>query len=198
MQLKCYLRDLSTDLVKAWQHYFADIAAVEIAAGEVFGVSADAIIRPANSFGFMDGGIDLVYSQRFGWHVQERVQSVIRDEHGGELAVGLAVMVRTDDESIPFCISAPTMRAPSPVADTLNAYLAFRAALRAIKKVNEWHPNTIGSVICPGMATATGQMEPMVCAKQMHAAWMQEVEGQVWEATSINEIINEHYRLLRT
>ena len=30
---------------------------------------ADAIVSPANSFGFMDGGIDMVYSKRFGWQM---------------------------------------------------------------------------------------------------------------------------------
>ncbi len=29
-------------------------------------VKCDAVVSPANSFGFMDGGIDLIYSHRFG------------------------------------------------------------------------------------------------------------------------------------
>ncbi|MFT7643991.1 MAG: hypothetical protein ACI9G1_005757, partial [Pirellulaceae bacterium] len=73
-----------------------------------------------------------------------------------------------------------------------------RASLRVVKKVNSRQPDTISSIICPGLATATGQMDPMVCAKQMHAAWLQEVEGQAWNVTDTNEIISEHYRLLRT
>ena len=31
---------------------------------------------------------------------------------------------------IPYLISAPTMRVPEDVSDTVNAYLAFRAVLR--------------------------------------------------------------------
>jgi hypothetical protein len=34
--------------------------------------TADAILSPANSFGFMDGGIDLLYSNFFGWELQDR------------------------------------------------------------------------------------------------------------------------------
>jgi len=26
-------------------------------------------VSPANSFGFMDGGIDMAYSSRFGWQM---------------------------------------------------------------------------------------------------------------------------------
>jgi hypothetical protein len=46
--------------------------------------------------------------------------------------VGQAVIVATDHPDIPWCISAPTMRIPRDVPETVNAYLAFRAALRAV------------------------------------------------------------------
>jgi len=195
--MKCYLRDRNAELVAAWQRYFADVADVEPSQGDIFDIAADAVISPANSFGFMDGGIDLVYSKRFGWHVQERIQEILREQYDRELPVGLAVAVETGDEQIPICISAPTMRAPANVAGTLNAYLAFRAALRVAKQINTENPGTITSILSPGMATATGEMEPAICAKQMHAAWLQVVEGETWIGTDINTIINEHYRLLR-
>jgi hypothetical protein len=41
------------------------------------------------------------------------------------------LLVPTGRREIPWCISAPTMRIPGIVADTPNAYLAFRAALIA-------------------------------------------------------------------
>jgi O-acetyl-ADP-ribose deacetylase (regulator of RNase III) len=195
--MKCYLRDRNAELVAAWQKYFAALPDVEASQGDIFDITADAVVSPANSFGFMDGGIDLVYSKRFGWHVQERIQEILCERFDGELPIGLAVAVETDDEQIPICISAPTMRAPTKVADTLNAYLAFRAALRVAKQINTEKPGTITSILSPGMATATGEMEPAICAKQMHAAWVQVVEGQSWIGTDINTIINEHYRLLR-
>jgi len=89
------------------------------------------------------------------------------------------------------------MRAPANVSDTLNAYLAFRASLRVIQKYNSQFPGAIKSVLCPGLGTATGEMPVEICAKQMHAAYLQVIEGQSWNSSSINEIINEHYRLLR-
>ena len=48
-----------------------------------------------------------------------------------------------------------------------------------------------------GLATATGEMPAAICAKQMHAAYMQVSGGQSWQPKSVNEIIMEHYRLLR-
>jgi O-acetyl-ADP-ribose deacetylase (regulator of RNase III) len=196
-QLTCYLRDLDTKLVAAWEYYFKDIPEVQPSAGDIFGVEADAIVSPANSFGYMDGGIDRVYSKHLGWHLQERLQELLRREYDGELPVGMAVIIETDHPKIPYLISAPTMHIPANVSNTLNAYLAFRAALRAVQKKNEAQSGAIKSIICPGMATATGEMPPEICAKQMYAAYVQVVKGQHWYPKSINEAILEYYRLLR-
>lgn len=198
MTVTYYLRDLDEHLVAAWQDYFKDIPDVQATAGDIFAVQSDAIVSPANSFGFMDGGIDRLYSQRFGWHLQERLQQLLRDQYDGELPVGLAVLIPTDHSDIPYLISAPTMRVPINVSDTLNAYLAFRAVLRLVEKTNQAQPGTISSVVCPGLATATGEMAPDICAKQMHTAYLQVTGGQPWQASSINEALLEHYRLLKS
>ena len=74
-------------------------------------ISADALVSPANSFGFMDGGIDMVYwyitqyranliwcvSERFGWQILERLQKLIQDEHFGEIPVGSAAIIDAND-----------------------------------------------------------------------------------------------------
>jgi O-acetyl-ADP-ribose deacetylase (regulator of RNase III) len=90
------------------------------------------VVSPANSFGFMDGGIDWRYSERFGWQLMERLQQVIKGEdYFGELLVGQAIILETNDEmkKIPYLISAPTMRVPLDVSNSPNAYLAFKATL---------------------------------------------------------------------
>jgi hypothetical protein len=69
------LRDIDPDVVSAWQKYFKGVPNVCISLGEIFERSADAIVSPANSFGYMDGGIDLVYLHRFGWELQTRLQT---------------------------------------------------------------------------------------------------------------------------
>lgn len=78
-----------------------------------------------------DGGIDWVYSARFGWQLMERLQEVIKTEYYGELLVGQAAIIPTNDPKsiIKYLISAPTMRVPADLRGTPNAYLAFRASL---------------------------------------------------------------------
>jgi hypothetical protein len=66
MNIKLCLRDRNTTLVNAWEKEFDGYHDVEISCGNIFDIKADAIISPANSFGFMDGGIDLVYSEHYG------------------------------------------------------------------------------------------------------------------------------------
>jgi len=178
--VKVHLRDRKAELVEAWQRSFHGCDAVSASCGDIFdGTEADAIVSPANSFGYMDGGIDLVYSRRFGWDVQERLQRRIRDRWAGELPVGCAEVVRIDgDDAFSFLISAPTMRVPLDVATTVNAYLAFRAALLAVRQHNAHARDPIRTILCPGLATAIGRMSPHRCALQMGVAW-QAVHGEV-------------------
>ncbi len=192
-----HLRDRGGDLFNAWQHFFADIPEVQPSIGDIFEFPADAVISPANSFGFMNGGIDLDYSEYLGWHVQDRLRALLHENYDGELPIGWAVLIETDHPDISYMISAPTMRAPTNVSDTLNAYLAFRAALRVIKSKNEEHPGAIQSVLCPGLATGTGEMPVAICAKQMYAAYVEVMHNQRNHPASVNEAILEHYRLLR-
>lgn len=63
------------------------------------------------------------------------------------------------------------MWVPEPVPDTANAYLAFRAALRAVLTHNAAGRPPIHRVLCPGLATTTGRMPVGRCAAQMRAAW---------------------------
>lgn len=182
--LEIHLRDLSASLAGAWEDAFADVPGVSISQGDIFSaqpgplpanapidVVADAVVSPANSFGFMDGGIDAVYTHQFGFGLEQRLQALLAAEYGGELPVGCAVIVETGSAEIPWCISAPTMRVPEAVPDTANAYLAFRAALRAVLAHNAAGRPPIRRVLCPGLATTTGRMPVGRCAAQMRAAW---------------------------
>lgn len=184
MVLQLHLRDLSNAMVSAWESSFAGVQGVTISRGDIFSnksgpidvgdpidVEADAIVSPANSFGFMDGGIDAVFTHVFGPGLQERLQTLLRKEHAGELPVGQAVVVGTGNATIPWCISAPTMRQPMGVANTMNAFLAFRATLLAARAHNRTDRSPIRTLLCPGLGTAVGHMPPARCARQMRVAW---------------------------
>ncbi|HVF85199.1 MAG TPA: macro domain-containing protein, partial [Abditibacteriaceae bacterium] len=175
--MKIILTGVEPELVQAWQKFCGDLEDVAVHHGSIFDVQCDAVVSPANSFGFMDGGIDMLYSRRFGWHVQERLQQLIREVHHGELLVGAAEIVETDAH-IPFLIAAPTMRVPMILRDSVNPYLAARAALSLVKHGvfhSGFHQGTpvhevVHSVAFPGLGTGVGQVGPDVCAHQMRTA----------------------------
>jgi O-acetyl-ADP-ribose deacetylase (regulator of RNase III) len=169
--MRVLLRDMNQAVVDAWTQEFRDHADVEVSRGDIFDLWADAIVSPANSFGFMTGGIDAAYSQFFGPHLQERLQQVIADSCYGELPVGQALVVPTGHRLIPYLVSSPTMRVPEDVSHQVNAYLAFRAALIAVGQLNEREEGKVKSLLCPGMGTLTGRIRPDACARQMRIAY---------------------------
>jgi len=46
----------NSQLETSWQQYFAGQLNVEIINSDICRVQCDAVVSPANSFGFMDGG----------------------------------------------------------------------------------------------------------------------------------------------
>lgn len=130
----------------------------------------------------MDGGIDALYSQEFGWNIQLHLRRLIADFHEGELLVGAAEIVATGSEKHPYLIAAPTMRVPMILdRKTINPFLATRAALLlATRGAFKAGPlagtrlrDHIQNVAFPGMGTAVGQVSVTLCARQMRAALSQ-------------------------
>ena len=122
--MKVILSAVDDGLATAWRRFCGDLDFVEFHYGSILDLCCDAVVSPANSFGFMDGGIDATYRTHFGPEIQERVQRVIVERHHGELLVGAADLVETGHNTIPYMIVAPTMRVPMVLTDTVNAYLA--------------------------------------------------------------------------
>lgn len=165
--MKLILCDLNPELCTAWQKEFAGYSQdeVEIVNGNILEVEADALVSPANSFGYMTGGIDGAYTKAFGVQLQDRVQAAITGHWNGELPIGCAVAVEIGVPShFKHLVAAPTMRYPMNVSSTINAYLAMKASLH-----KAWW--IAGSVAVPGLATLTGRMPPDVAARQMAQAY---------------------------
>ena len=202
--MKIFLRDRGPKLVEAWAEVFSSYPEFKISCGDIFAegewLNVDAIVSPANSFGYMDGGIDFVYSDYFGWGIGDLLREKLWTEHNGELLVGQAVAVdmRLTDprhqhqkervNRIPYLISAPTMRVPANVSGTVNAFLAFRATLRVAKEKG------FESILCPGLATAIGQMPPRVCAVQMLEAYKQFLKPQFYDV--LGNAHQAHYAMM--
>jgi O-acetyl-ADP-ribose deacetylase (regulator of RNase III) len=118
----------------------------------------------------MDGGIDLILRERFGMQIEDRVQEAI-GRLGGKLPVGLALIVETADDEVPYLIVAPTMEVPMNVAGTNHAYLSMRAVLTTAVKFAGRDPGMLQSIAIPGLCTGIGGMDPRVAAEQMRRAY---------------------------
>ena len=207
MDTQIVLTAVQPALAEAWRRHCGDLDQVEVHQGSIFECSVDAVVSPANSFGFMDGGIDRLYSNYFGWDLQARLQDQIRTRHHGELLVGAAELVETEHAGIPFLIAAPTMRVPMILRGTVNPYLAARAVLLLIRHgqvaVGELAGQPVAKVVrrvaFPGLGTGVGRVEPDICARQVRAAIDEVVLGlseppQTWfEAQTRHQLLyGEH------
>lgn len=194
--MKFKLVDLNADLVIAWQTVFKDVSNVEAINASIFEHSSDIIVSPANSFGFMNGGIDFSISKHLGWHIEKKVQHKIREEFYGELLVGQALIVETGSTGFPYLISAPTMRTPMTILRSPNVYLAMKATLTLLKygKLSDGRliSDSISSIAIPGLGTGVGQVPPMVCARQMRLAW-EDVQGEKYLTKSGWEELRSNY-----
>jgi O-acetyl-ADP-ribose deacetylase (regulator of RNase III) len=162
---KIVLCDLKEGLIEKWKEAFKDVSFVETYLGNIFDIEADAYVSPANSFGFMDGGIDLAYSNYFP-NIQKTVQDKIKDSVFKELTIGNALIVETKNERIPFLICSPTMRTPTMLSvNSVNCYLSTKAALQIAQTEEK-----IETIVFPGMGTGIGKVSFETCANQMKAA----------------------------
>jgi O-acetyl-ADP-ribose deacetylase (regulator of RNase III) len=173
--MEIILAAIQPKLIEAWKEFFANQNNVTITESDITEIKCNAIVSPANSFGFMDGGLDHALSERFGWGLEKRLQKIIKELPEGELLVGQALLLETGDKDVPFLISAPTMRIPTNfnVDTSINAYLAMKAIL--IKAESD---QKITSVAIPGLCTGIGRMQPMIAARQMFQAYREIILGE--------------------
>lgn len=195
------LCDRSTDMVQAWKRYFSDDSGVKVVNQNMLTLPVDALAVPANAFGFTDGGVDLTISKEiFDWRLQDSLRALIDREHAGELLVGQALVMPTNSARLRYVVVAPTMRVPTDVSDTVNAYLAMRAILRTVEAHNRAHkasPNDqIRALAMPGLCTGTGKMSADRAAFQMWTAYRSIVLGELdWAKTLEKQI--EHDKKMR-
>ncbi len=125
-----------------------------------FGMKCDAIVASANSYGWMGGGLDLVYRNEFGFELQWTAQRFITDKYAdGYIPVGECLSVPTNSPTIPNVIFAPTMKQPGPIADPRileSVYLViFRTA----------YFHGYRSIGIPDLGTRTGRVPPEISAR---------------------------------
>lgn len=168
---KLILADPNAALCEAWQAAFRPYAGIEIRHCRFEQIPHfDCMVSAANSFGLMDGGVDLAISRFFGPLLQQRVQAHILTHYTGEQPVGTSFIVATGHPQHPYIAHTPTMRVPMPIHTTDHVYLAMKALLEAVTTFNALQPR-IQTVVCPGLGTATGRMPVEEAARQMALAY---------------------------
>jgi len=169
------LIDTNPEVTEAWEKTFADVPQVTVRLGSIFDYPTDALISPANSFGYMNGGLDFAISKNLGWHLEKDLQRVIREKYYGELLVGQAEILPTGHADFPYLIAAPTMRTPMTITRGPNVYQAMKAILVLVRYgrllTGEPTHERIKTLAIPGLGTGVGQVRPLVCARQMRLAW---------------------------
>lgn len=184
--MKIILCDINPQIVESWRMEFIDASDVEIHCGSIFDYTMDALVSPANSFGFMDGGFDYLLSMVLGWNVQAELQKMIAKLPGKELLVGNSLTVKTGHQRWPYLISAPTMRVPMILGqNSVNIYLASLAIFNELK-----HNPNISSIGVTGLGTGVGQVPPKICAHQMREAYTAIFNGvespSTWQNAQLN------------
>ncbi len=179
MKMKIVLCAQDDNLAEAWQQECGGFDVVKIHHGSILNVDeSDVVVSPANSFGFMDGGLDAVYMHHFGDDIQMKVRKQIYEYHHGELVVGNADIVETGNHQIPYVIVAPTMRVPMILHDSVNAYLAARAIFilcmhghfKSGNNKGQKISSIVETVAIPGLGTGVGKIGAKVCAGQVRQA----------------------------
>ena len=170
--LRISLCDQNPDIARALAAAFLDVEDVEVLEGDLLGLDCDALVSPANSFGYMDGGIDHHIDRFYEGDAQRKVLAIVAERFYGELPVGSAAIIEMVTRRFPFLVVAPTMRVPGDdLAGTIHAYLAMRAAFVALLNFHRAGPGRIKTLAVPGLGTGVGGMAFDESARQMRAAY---------------------------
>lgn len=170
--MKLHLVDLHDSIVDVtkeigWEielHSSTDIKTIPLMTGSAF-------VSPANSLGYMDGGVDYVLSRVMFPDIEKKLKNKIK-ELGNQtllgrpfLQIGKALTIETKNSNV-FLIAAPTMWLPQDVKNTNNAYHAMYAVLKEAYQKPE-----ITDIYFTGFCTGYGKIEPKTAIKQMKMAY---------------------------
>jgi len=169
--MKLHLVDLHDSIVDVakelgWKielHNSTDIKTIPLITGSAF-------VSPANSLGYMDGGVDYVLSRVMFPEIEKKLKNKIK-ELGDQtllgrpfLQIGKALTIETQIPNV-FLIAAPTMWLPQNVNCTNNAYHAMYTVLKEASQKPE-----ITDIYFTGFCTGYGKIEPKIAVEQMKMA----------------------------
>jgi len=128
---------------------------IQIRKGSLLDVEAEAIVNPANSQGWMGGGVAGVIKRAAGVEVEKEAIAQ------APIPVGKAATSSGGKTKFRAILHAPTMTNPAERIPVKNVSLATRAALELADQ-NNYH-----TIAIPGMGTGVGAVEPTAAAQAM-------------------------------
>lgn len=123
--------------------------------GDITRVVCDAIVNPANSFGYMGGGVAGAIKRAGGNKVEKEAVSK------APIQVGSAVATTAGSLPCRYVIHAPTMEQPAMRTDKEKIREATEAAFLTAKKLG------VKQIAFPGMGTGVGGVKPGDAARVM-------------------------------
>ncbi len=121
--------------------------------GDLTKIPCDAIVNPANSFGYMGGGVAGAIKRIGGVEIEK--QAIAK----APIPVGAAVFTSAGSLPCDFVIHAPTMEQPAMRIGVDNVKHATRAALELGIELR------IKKIAIPGMGTGVGGVAPEKAAE---------------------------------
>lgn len=121
--------------------------------GDLTKIKCDAIVNPANSFGFMGGGVAGAIKRMGGTQIENEAISK------APIPVGSAVFTTGGNLPCSYVIHAPTMEQPAMRIDIENVKIATLAALQLGVELH------LNSIAIPGMGTGVGGVPTSEAAK---------------------------------
>ncbi len=116
----------------AWLRHCSHLSDVQIVESLP---EADAVMVPITSFGDFVEQNSIQALERFGPDIRDKIRQTIEREFDGELLVGQGILANTKDC---YVIAVATRRVAGILPhDTVNPYLATRAAIQCARRANE-------------------------------------------------------------
>ena len=138
-------------------------------------------VSPANSLGFMDGGIDLVLSRTIMPGIEKKVKKRIQElgimSSMGRPYLPIGSVIAVPHDLVTYLIVTPTMFLPHDVRGTQNAYWSFYAALKMWRKLCV-QKNKKFNLVVTSHCCGVGRMSGKEAADQMKRAYDDFIHGK--------------------
>lgn len=128
---------------------------IKVLKGDLTEINTDAIVNPANSLGYMGGGVAGAIKRKGGEEIEkEAVEKA-------PIPVGKAIATTPGRLKCRYVIHAPTMERPAMRIGVDNVEKATRAAFELAKNMK------LKSIALPGMGTGVGGVKEEDAARVM-------------------------------